>query len=148
MRRAPFVLALLLVAGCDSFGDVAAVDAGTRVSSVAELAAAQAAWDADGPADYRLAYDLACLCAGGDRVTVRNGRVASAARLDVRDALTVDDLFAQAREVFAEGRTGEVRLSAGTPRIPVLISLQAVFDPDAPVADEPSRLTVTGFEAD
>ncbi len=143
-------LVLLLVAGCDSADSIAAVDqeASVAVTSEAQLVAAQAAWRASGIADYTFEYVLECFCAPGERVTVRSGRAVRTTRGDVAEARTIDRLFDEALSSLRTAESAEmyearVRLSAGTPQIPILLE-EGTTDPR--IADGFSRLVVTGFE--
>lgn len=82
-------------------------------------------------------------------MTVRNGRAVRTTRRDLAEAQTIDDLFDDAlREVryaaTAEMYEAEVRLSTGSPQIPVLIEAGTT---DPGIADGFVRLVVTGFEA-
>lgn len=143
---------LLLVAGCDSVNPVAAVDpeASVAVATSADLAVAWQAWRTSGIDSYEVAAELSCECAGGDRVTVRDGQVVRTHRRDREDALTIDRIYFMALRALeqAEARPADVetrvRLSAGRPQIPVLVAT-GVTDPR--VADGGYRLTVPGFEA-
>lgn len=146
MRLATAALALLsgftlLVAGCDSFDGLPTVEAGALVASPAELAAARADWDADGPADYRLRYVQSCFCEGGERtITVRDGVAVG----ESDPGFTVDDLFDLAAAGFASDAPVVVRLSADAPRLPVFVE---IGDPPG-IADGAIRVEVTGFETD
>ena len=146
LRLATAALALLwsgftlFVAGCDSFDELPTVGAGALVSP-AELAAARADWDADGPADYRLRYVQSCFCEGGERtITVRDGVAVG----ESAPGFTVDDLFDLAAAGFASDVPVVVRLSADAPRLPVFVE---IGDPPG-IADGAIRVEVTGFETD
>ncbi len=149
MRRATLVLALLLVGGCDSALAPVDASAGVTVTSEAELLAAQAAWQAARPAFYRYTYTQSCEeCASGDRVGVRAGLVVETTFTSAEDARTLDDLFETAREAFAEGYTGEVRLSETPPRFPVYVRIGLSEPEEFPTSYSGLYITVTGFEAD
>lgn len=122
-------------------------------ATLASLDAAAAAWRADGPARYRLRYFQTCFCpsSGPMEVTVHDGRVVRADGGVAAYALTVDDLFAQARALLAErdsilagGGRLDVRLSRTTPRLPIHISA----DPYPSMVDDESAVEILGFEAD
>lgn len=142
MRHAAFLAVCLFLAGCDSLDGVPP-GAGRLVTSDAELTVAAAPWGMGQPDAYRLRYEVVCECFGGATVTVRGGRVVAAEGPGATDPITVDRLFAMARQALAGG-TGEVRLSEREPRLPVYIN----HDPEGQPVDGGYVLTVTGFEVD
>ncbi|HEX9953074.1 MAG TPA: DUF6174 domain-containing protein [Rubricoccaceae bacterium] len=139
MRRVAsclLLIAAVALAGCDS---LTGVEPSASSASAADVAAARAVWDANGPASYRLRYTQSCFCDAGEKeVTVRDGVAVG------ETGFTIDDLFDLAAAGFGQDGSIEVRLSESAPRFPVLID---IGDPPG-IADAAIRVEVTGFEVD
>lgn len=133
-------LALLvaLLSGCDGLAPA------SENATPAEVRAARDAWLALDVSDYRFRYEMVCECFGGADVTVRNRRIVRAEGPGAGVPWTMERVFASAMEA-AEGAYGStVRLSAETPRIPVVVNM----NPDLQPLDGGFILTVRLFRLD
>ncbi|MDX1419890.1 MAG: DUF6174 domain-containing protein [Rubricoccaceae bacterium] len=156
MRLPVAFVALLLLAGCDLFGESRPERVRARpvvTSSTAEgLADARGRWAEADLDDYQLEYTRACEClraaAGPFLVTVEGGAVTEVEPLsgeplpDGYEPFTVVRLFDAIDEAFDEGADAVDVVYDAALGFPVRIAI----DYDARVADEELYLEVTGFE--
>jgi Family of unknown function (DUF6174) len=134
-----------IASGCSSVAATAcAVDTGP--------AEAQRLWQSRHPSDYRFVWQQTCFCPQEAvqpmRITVRNGVITSATDLagaEVSDAvradlMTIDALY---RHILDDKwARGEVRFACAGAGIPE----QVYIDPNARVADDEFRVTISEFE--
>lgn len=154
MRLRFCALAVLCVlTGCDS-DPVVLVDAvgeGVEGTTPADLADARAAWAANGPDAYRIAYVRFCECstetAGPWTVEVRGGAVAEATsngeRPERSQPLTVEGLYETVADAFEREAASVLFRYDPATGLPVAVSV----DYDVQIADEEFSVRVTSFRA-